>query len=92
MPSIDVSFQRFPVYWEKKFSNLDWKFILNSTFTSDSDPKSCDLQCKIIQLAIPTADHLARHKIIDNPSCPRCNNHNETTSSFASVGHSPFAY
>ena len=79
MPSTDVSSQKFRVYWEKKFSNLDWKFILNSIFTRDSDRKSCDLQWKIIQLAIPTVDRLARHKIIDNPSCPRCKNHNETT-------------
>ena len=79
MPSTDVSSQMFRVYWEKKFSNLDWKFILNSIFTRDSDRKSCDLQWKIIQLAIPTADRFARHKIIDNPSCPRCNNHNVTT-------------
>ena len=82
MPSIDVSSQKFRVYWEKKFSNLDWKFILNSIFTRDSDRKSCDLQWKIIQLAIPTADRLARHKIIDNPSCPRCSMHNETTLHF----------
>ena len=79
MSSTDVSSQKFRVYWEKKFSDLDWKFILKSIFTRDSDRKSCDLQWKIIQLAIPTADRLARHKIIDNPLCPRCNNHNETT-------------
>ena len=75
---LDASSQKFRVYWEKKFSNLDLKFILNSIFTRDSDRKTCDLQWKIIQLAIPTADRLARHKIIDNPSCHRCNIHNET--------------
>ena len=77
MPSTEASSQKSHVYWEKKFSNLYWKFILNLIFTRDADRKSCNVQWKIIKLAVPTADRLARHKIIDNPSCPRCNKHNE---------------
>ena len=41
--------------------------------------KAYDLQWKIIQLVVPTAERLFKHKIIDNPTCLRCNNRDETT-------------
>ena len=76
---VDVTNQRFRVFWDDKFGKTKWHLVFQSLFTRDDNRKACDLHWKIIQLVVPTAEHLFRHKIIDNPKCLRCNSRAETT-------------
>ena len=76
---VDISNQRFRIFWDDKFGKTKWHLVFHSLFTRDDNRKACDLQWKIIQLVVPTAERLFKHKIINNPTCLRCNNRNETT-------------
>ena len=53
--------------------------VLHNLFSKVGDTKSFDIEWKFIQLCLPTADRLFRHKIIQNSVCARCNKKKETS-------------
>ena len=71
--------QKYRTFWEDRFGPINWELVFKSLFSRDEDRKACNLQWKLIQLVIPTAECLCRHKVIDNPVCTRCQSDKETT-------------
>ena len=63
MPSTEFSSQKFRVYWEKKFSNLDWKFTSNN---HNETMLHLFMHCLLVSLLWDTVlSHITRPQLIN---------------------------
>ena len=68
----------FKTYWETLLGPINWELVFESRFKSNDDRKCSDIQWKLLQHVMQTADRLCRHKILKNPKYQRCLVNDET--------------
>ncbi len=75
----NVVLQKFRVFWEQKIGFINWPRLFKTLFKRNHDRKSANIQWKFLQLCLPTYERLYRHRIVQTPTCQRCNSHVETS-------------